>query len=140
MNKPFLFALLSSIIWGIAPVLEKIGLSGKLDPYTGVVLRSVPIIIAGVVGLFILGKTEGLMEVDLKSAAFVMAGGLLAGFLGQITYYTALKSGEASVVVPVAATFPLVALIVSVLFLGEAVTWQKAGGVSMVVMGVILLK
>lgn len=140
MSKPFLFALLSSIIWGIAPVLEKIGLSGKLDPYTGVVLRSVPIIIAGVVGLFILGKTEGLMEVDLKSAAFVMAGGLLAGFLGQITYYTALKSGEASIVVPVAATFPLVALIVSVFFLGEAVTWQKAGGISMVVIGVILLR
>ena len=140
MNKAFILALITSFIWGLSPALEKLGLAGKLDPTTGVVLRSVPLAVVAIVGLAMLWKTGGVAEIDTKSALLVMAGGLLAGFVGQLFYYSALKTGDVSVVVPVAATFPLVALVISVAFLGEAFTWQKLSGILFVVTGVVLLK
>lgn len=91
-------------------------------------------------GLMFAGGLGTLKAVDVRSAAFICAGGLIAGLLGQFAFYSALKSGEASLVVPVAATYPLVALIVSALFLGEAVTLQKAAGIILVAGGVMLLR
>lgn len=140
MNKPFFLAVLTSLIWGFAPVFEKIGLNGKIDPYLGVVIRTIPIALIGVLGLTFMGRLGSIATVDIKSAVFVIAGGLIAGFLGQMAFYSALKSGDASVVVPVAATYPLVALLVSVVFLGEAFTLQKLFGIGLVVGGVMLLK
>ncbi|MBI5643364.1 MAG: EamA family transporter [Deltaproteobacteria bacterium] len=140
MNKSFIFAALTSLIWGFAPAFEKLGLDSKIDPYLGVVIRSIPIAIIAFLGLMFMGRAGSITTVDLKSALLVAAGGLIAGLLGQFAFYSALKSGEASVVVPVAATYPLVALLVSVIFLGEAFTWQKLAGIGLVVGGVMLLK
>lgn len=139
-NNAFFLAVLSALIWGMAPIFEKVGLNSKIDPYLGVVVRTLPIAFIGLTGLIFMGRIDSLFQVDMKSAAFVIIGGLIAGFIGQIVFYTALKSGEASVVVPVAATYPLVALVISILFLGEAVTWQKVTGIGLVVAGVVMLK
>jgi transporter family protein len=140
MNKAFFFAMLTSLIWGLAPAFEKIGLGGRIDPYLGVVIRTIPIALVGLFGLALMGRLDTMAQVDIKSALFVMTGGFLAGFLGQVAFYSALKSGEASIVVPLAATYPLVALVISVIFLGEAFTWQKLAGISLIVGGVVLLK
>ena len=139
-NNAFFLAVLSALIWGMAPIFEKVGLNSKMDPYLAVVVRTLPIAFIGLTGLIFMGRIDSLFQVDMKSAVFVIIGGLIAGFIGQIVFYTALKSGEASVVVPVAATYPLVALVISILFLGEAVTWQKITGIGLVVSGVVMLK
>ncbi len=139
-NTAFIFALVTALLWGFAPVFEKAGLSGTIDPYIGVVIRSITIMIVGLLGLFLVGRTGELAGVDLKSALFLIAGGLFAGFFGQFTYYSALKTGDASVVVPIAAAYPLITLIISVVFLHEAFTISKAAGIVMIVAGVILLR
>ncbi|MBI5599286.1 MAG: EamA family transporter [Deltaproteobacteria bacterium] len=139
-KKAFLFSILTALIWGLAPAFEKIGLRGRIDPYAGVVIRTIPIAIIGIAGLLLTGKLSEIASADFKSVAFVIIGGLLAGFIGQIAFYSALKAGEASVVVPLAATYPLVALLVSIIFLGEAFTWQKLAGIGMIVAGVAFLR
>lgn len=140
MNKSFIFAVLASLIWGFAPALEKVGLNGRIDPFTGVVIRTIPIAVIATLALVLMGRLDSITTVDLRSALFVAAGGIVAGLMGQLAFYAALKGGEASIVVPVAATYPLVALIVSVIFLGEAVTVQKLAGIGLVVGGVALLR
>lgn len=140
MDKAFFFALLTSLIWGFAPAFEKLGLAGRIDPFLGVVIRTIPIAVISLAGLVFMGRAGSLSTVDAKSALFVITGGIIAGLLGQFAFYSALKSGEASVVVPVTATYPLVAFVVSMVFLGESFTWQKAAGILLVVAGVILLK
>lgn len=87
-----------------------------------------------------MGRLKSFATLDARSTFFVIAGGLVAGLLGQLAFYSALKAGDASIVVPVAATYPLVALIVSVAFLGESFSVQKALGIALVVAGVMLLK
>lgn len=140
MSKGFLFALITALIWGLAPVFEKMGMRGRIDPYLGVVIRTIPITIASVSGLFFMGRVRELATADPRSMVMVILGGLLAGFVGQIAYYSALKHGEASIVVPLAATYPLVTLIISILFLGETVTMQKIAGIALIVGGVALLR
>ncbi len=139
-KKAFILSILTAIIWGLAPAFEKMGLRGRLDPYVGVVLRTIPIVFVGIAGLIALGKIRALETLDVRSVIYVMIGGLLAGFLGQITFYHALKTGEASMVVPLAAVYPLFALFVSVLFLGEAFTWYKLVGIVLIVAGIALLR
>ena len=140
MDRAFFFAVLTSLIWGFAPAFEKLGLTGRIDPFLGVVIRTIPIAVISLVTLVVMGRTGSLTTVDPKSALFVMAGGVIAGLLGQFAFYSALKTGQASVVVPIAATYPLVAFVVSMVFLGEPFTWQKAAGICLVVGGVIMLK
>lgn len=141
MDKSFVFAVLTAVIWGFAPAIEKVGLRGaNMDPFLGVFIRTIPILFFASLGVLLMGKLGQVATVDFKSLLFVGAGGVVAGLLGQFAFYSALKWGEASVVVPVAATYPLVALLVSVVFLGEAFTVQKLVGICLVVGGVVLLK
>lgn len=140
MNRPFILAIITSLIWGFAPMLEKIGLTGKMDPYLGVVVRTLPIAVISIFGLAFMGRLGELSTVNARNAIFIGAGGLVAGLIGQFVFYTALKNGEASVVVPIAATYPLVAFVVSAVFLGEPVTLQKVFGIALVVGGVAFLR
>mgnify|MGYP001566675883 CR=1 FL=1 len=140
MDRAFFFAILTSLIWGFAPAFEKLGLTGRIDPFLGVVIRTIPIAVISLAGLVLMGRAGSLSTVDLRSALFIIAGGIIAGRLGQFAFYSALKTGQASVVVPIAATYPLVAFVVSMVFLGESFTWHKAIGICLVVGGVIMLR
>ncbi len=140
MNRTFIFAILTALIWGMAPAFEKVGLSGRIDPYVGVVVRTVPIIVFGLIGLVLFGKLDFLSQLDTRTVVYLSIGGLIAGFFGQLSLYTALKSGEASVVIPISATYPLVTLLIAVLFLGESLTLSKFMGILLVVIGIILLR
>ena len=64
----------------------------------------------------------------------------MAGGLAHWTYYVALKSGEASQVVPVAATYPLVAFVFSLILVGESLSSAKGIGALLIVIGIVLIQ
>lgn len=136
----FLFAIFTAILWGLAPVLEKTGLRGNLSPLAGVTLRSFAISIVALLSMVIFKRVPQLFQCTLRDAGFVILGGLIAGLLAQWTYYMALKQGSVSSVVPITAAYPLVAFVLSVIFLQEVLSWQKILGAVFVVAGVVLIK
>ena len=69
-----------------------------------------------------------------------MAAGFLGSFVGQLTNLNALKLGEVTKVVPVKASWPLLAMAAAFILLGEPVTAKKVGAVVLVVSGVILAR
>ena len=133
------WAILTACIWGVVPVLEKIGLT-KVTPFVGLFYRCLGVLI----GLFIVGvflvKPVELKQVDLKTILILMLSGLLASFVAQIAFYHALKLGEVSRIVPILATYPLIAFLLGIIFLGENLSLQKVFGMIMVFGGVWLLK
>ncbi len=137
--KGLLFAIITAILWGMAPMFEKAGIA-KLDPFTAITLRSCVIATLLVILFLTLGKASHLPKIDLRSVILVVIGGICAGLLGQWTYFKALKLWEASKVVPVAATYPLFAMVFSIVLLGESFTWVKAAGTLLVVTGIFLLR
>lgn len=139
MNS-FLWAILTAVIWGVVPLLEKSGLF-KIDPIVGLFYRCLGVMI-GIVLLFLFKGAEIRQSLGNFHAGMTLliAGGFLASILGQVFFYQALKTGEASKVVPLAGIYPLVSFILGVMILGEKVTLAKVGGMSLILMGVFLLK
>jgi len=64
----------------------------------------------------------------------------MASLLGQLAYYYALKYSEASKVVPISSSFPLVTVALAFLFLHESMTLKKIFGTLLVILGIILIR
>lgn len=139
MKLVIFLLIVTALLWGTTPILEKIGLA-KVDPLVGVTVRSI-IVTAGLLILtFVLGKGRALFQLDAKSVAFFGASGVMAGLLGMWTYYTALKLEATSRIVPIAASYPLVTALLSVLILGEGLTLPRVIGTGLIVSGIWLVK
>ena len=134
-----LLLIATTFLWGATPILEKVGLA-KVDPLIGVTIRSA-LVTAGLFLLtFLLGKGRALIELDGKSIFLFGASGMMAGLLGMWTYYTALKMEATSKIVPIAACYPLVTALLSILILKEGVTFHRVMGTALIVSGIWLVK
>jgi transporter family protein len=78
--------------------------------------------------------------IDFKNAGFIYAllvGATLVG--GLYTFYMALSSGKASIVVPLTALYPIVTVVLSFLILKESITLTQGLGVVLAIVSIILL-
>ncbi|MGB2706281.1 MAG: EamA family transporter [Candidatus Omnitrophota bacterium] len=130
-----LLLLLTAILWGVTPVLEKIGL-GRVDPLTGVTIRSIAVAFSLIIYLLFTGRIKQVLQADFKAIVIFSVTGLIAGLFGMLTYFAALKRGATSQVVPIAATYPLIAVILSILILGERVTPIRIAGTAFIILGI----
>lgn len=138
--KAFYWAILAALVWGIAPVLEKTGLK-TVQLTHGIFLRSSGIILGVTVIAFCYpGIFKSIVKYDIKSIVFIVISGIMASIVGQFFFYNALKLGEASQVVPIAASFPLVTFIISIFILNEEFTISKVMGITFILTGIYLLK
>ena len=92
-----------------------------------------------ILGLFMVKPAE-IRSVDMRSALLVMTGGFFASFVAQILFYQALKIGDMSWIVPISGSYPLIAFLLGVFILGEAVTPVKVGGALLIILGLWALK
>ena len=102
--KPFYYAILAALVWGIAPILEKTGLK-NIEPLSGVLVRSGGVILGAIImSLCNINVFKSALKADPRAILFLFMGGLLASILGQMFFYNALKHGEVSKMVPIAAS------------------------------------
>ena len=138
--KPYFWALLAALAWGCAPIFEKLGLS-KIPVFNGLFYRCLGVFLGALV--LMLFKFDTFKETISHAPSgwlYLVIGGFMASIIGQIFFYHALKDGEASLVVPLGAAYPLIAFILGIIFLGEKVTLAKSFGLVFVLLGVFLLK
>jgi transporter family protein len=135
----FYWALLTACIWGVVPLLEKLGLAGGSPGY-GVMVRSLGVALGLVLFGWIWSPLAALRSMSWQSIILLASGGLLASFIGQLAFYHALKTGAISQVTPVAGAYPLVAALLGWLFLREAITIPRMVGVLLIISGVWLLR
>lgn len=131
--------IVTTLLWGTTPIIEKIGLA-RVDPFIGVTIRSTIVTIALLMLTFLLGKGRALIELEGRSIFIFGLSGLMAGLLGMWTYYTALKIGSTSKIVPISACYPLITAILSVLILKEGLTLLRVIGTTLIVIGIWLVK
>ena len=136
----FFWALLTAGIWGIVPLMEKLGLRGTVAPTTGVLVRSVGVVIGLVVLSVVWSPWAALRTLNWSSIVLLAGGGFLASVVGQLAFYQALKTGAISQLTPVAGAYPLVAALLGWWVLREPLTLTRALGVVCVVIGVALLR
>ncbi|MDF2570027.1 MAG: protein of unknown function transrane [Sporomusa sp.] len=139
MVNAYLFAGVAMVFWAIAPIFGKLGLNG-MQPLVALTIRSLVISIILVIAVTAAGQWGNVTSVTVKNAAYIGLEGICAALLGQLAYYYALKFGEVGRVSPIVAAFPLVALFLGIIFLGEKLTLYKLIAALLIVAGIALLK
>lgn len=137
--KPEIFALLAAICWGVGGYFEKKGLHlGNLSPTMGITLRTATALVVLAVASFPQWKT--IPQAGSKALLYmVVGGGIVAGSVGMLCYYTAIKGAPLTRVMPIAFTSPLFGALMGMLFAGEPLSWKTVLGMVMTVGGIILL-
>lgn len=131
--------ILTALLWGATPIMEKKGLE-TTSPIVGLAFRNLAIIICVIAAVFIMGKTKELLSTPPKTMLLFALTGVIAGFLAMLTYFGALKLGAASKIVPISATYPLVAALLGILILGEQATVLRILGTVLIIGGAWLVK
>ncbi len=135
----FWLALLTAGIWGVVPLLEKLGLNGS-DPTTGVFARSLGVFAGFVVFGLWWSPWQALGSMSRASIGLLALGGFLASFVGQLVFYQALKAGNISQMVPISGAYPLVAAMLGWFVLREPMSVGRVMGALLIVAGVALLR
>jgi len=137
--NPQILALLTAMAWGIGGYFEKKGLHlGGLSPQMGITIRTgVALLILGVVSF---PQWKTLPQAGTKSILMmVLGGGVIAGALGMLCFYAALKGAPLNRVMPIAFTSPLFGVLMGILLGGEPLTWKIALGTLLTIGGIVLL-
>ena len=134
-----LYAILAAMAWGIGGYFEKKGLHlGQLSPQMGITIRTaVAVVILGLVS-FPQWKTAA--QAGPKALALlVLGGGVVAGSVGMLCFYAAIKGAPLGRVMPIAFTSPLFGAAMGVLLGGEPLTWKTILGTLLTVGGIAVL-
>jgi transporter family protein len=137
--RPEFLALITAAAWGIGGYFEKRGLhAGQIPAHVGITLRTAVALV--VLGAMSASQWKSLAQAGSKPILLmILGGGVLAGSLGMLCFYAALKGAPVTRVMPIAFTSPLFGALIAVLLGGEALTPRVAAGMLLTVGGVVLL-
>lgn len=135
--KGELLALISAILWGFAPILDRYALSTGIPIYAGLAIRAFGALLAMLLIVIVLRDTNLNFRIDAITALLIA--GAIGGAIAMIFYYNALETIGASRTVPITAIYPMFTAIFSLLFLSETLTPKMLVGIALIVLGVILV-
>ena len=137
--SPQILALITAMAWGIGGYFEKKGLHlGGLSPQMGITIRTaVALIVLGAVSF---PQWKTLPQASSKALLMmVIGGGLVAGAIGMLCFYAALKGAPLNRVMTIAFTSPLFGVLMGIIFGGEPLTWKVVLGTVLTIAGIITL-
>ena len=133
----FVYALLSALFAALTSVLAKVGVDGVNSNLATAIRTAVVLVLAwGVVWMTGAGKQLAL--VSQKSWLFLTLSGLATG-ASWLFFYKALQIGTASRVVSVDKFSVVLTILLSVLFLHEAVSLKLLLGGGLITAGVLCM-
>jgi len=135
----WIFLLLTVLAWGTTPIIEKYALK-NVSPLNGLFIRSMAVFFICLVFFIPTGRLKDIFNLSYREIFLFAISGILAGFLGMYFYFYILKINPSSKIVPLVATYPFVAVLLSMYFLREGISWQRIVGTILIVIGVLLVK
>jgi transporter family protein len=133
----WIYALLSAFFAALTAIFAKVGIKG-VDSDLATAIRTVVILIIAWLIAFVKGSAITINALSKQNFIFLGLSGVATG-LSWIFYFKALQIGKVSQVAPVDKLSVALAIILSVLFLGEALTWKNAIGALLVIAGTVVL-
>ena len=138
-TQAIIAATVAMLAWGAAAIFDKFGMRGVTSPLLALVVRLTVATVAVYIYALAVGVLPELRSLPRANLIALAAGGLLAALVGQQAYFVALKYADASRVVPFAASYPVIAMILAVLILKEPFTLPKAIGTLLIIGGLMLV-
>lgn len=131
------YALFSALFAALTAILAKIGIK-NVNTDLATAIRTVVILIVAWGIVFWRGELNGLPALTRQNWLFLGLSGVATG-LSWICYFKALQLGKVSQVAPVDKLSVALAILLSVVFLGEVLTWKTALGAALIIGGTLVL-
>jgi transporter family protein len=132
----WIYALLSALFASLTAIFAKKGING-VDTDLATAIRTVVILMLAWSIVFYKG-VQGMGALTRQNWLFLLLSGVATG-LSWIFYFRALQAGKVSQVAPVDKMSVALTIILSVIFLGEALTWKTAAGAAFIIAGTLIL-
>jgi transporter family protein len=133
----WIYALLSALFASLTAIFAKLGVKG-VDSNLATAIRTVVVLILAWGIAFFKGSTTTLATLSQKNLMYLMVSGLATG-LSWIFYFKALQIGNVSQVASVDKLSIALTVVLSVVFLQEALSLKTAVGVLLIITGVFLI-
>jgi bacterial/archaeal transporter family protein len=133
----WVYALLSAFFAALTAVFAKVGIKG-VDSDLATAIRTVVILLIAWTIAFVKGSALMINTLSKQNLIFLGLSGIATG-LSWIFYFKALQIGKVSQVAPVDKLSVALAIILSVVFLGEALTWKNIIGALLIIGGTLVL-
>lgn len=132
----WVYALLSAFFAALTTIFAKIGIK-DVNPDLATAIRTVVILLIAWGIVVSRGQLGGLATLSQKTVIFLVLSGIATG-LSWLFYFRALQIGEASLVAPIDKSSLALILVLSVIFLGEPLTWKSALAAILVTAGTLV--
>jgi len=133
----WIYALLSALFAALTAILAKIGIKG-VDADLATAVRTIVILIIAWGIVFAKNGIGGVSSLSKNNIVFLALSGVATG-LSWIFYFRALNIGKVSYVAPVDKSSVAIVIILSVLLLGETVTFKMLIGTILIIAGTIVI-
>jgi len=133
----WVYALLSALFASLTAIFAKIGVTNVSSNLATAIRTVIILVVAWGIVLF-RGEFKNLPNLSKHNLFFLIISGLATG-LSWIFYFKALQLGKVSQVAPVDKLSVALTIVLSVIFLGEALSWRTAAGALLIICGTIVL-
>jgi transporter family protein len=133
----WVFALLSAFFAALTAIFAKIGIQGVNTDLATAIRTVVILILAWGIAYFRDGISS-IHTLTRHNLIFLVLSGLATG-MSWIFYFKALQLGKVSQVAPVDKLSVAIAILLSVVFLGEVLTVKTAIGATCIIAGTLIL-
>lgn len=132
-----LFAVGSAFFAGITSILAKCGIR-KTDSTVATAVRTVVILVFAWIMVIIAGSWNQIFSVKGRALIFLILSGAATG-ASWLCYFKALQIGDINKVVPLDKSSTVLTILLALIFLGEGISWEKAGAVMLIALGIFLM-
>jgi transporter family protein len=133
----FTWSLLSAVFAAATAILAKVGVTG-IDANQATAVRTSVVVVFAWFLVFTTRQQSPLQAFSGKTWLFLVLSGLATG-LSWLCYFHALQVGPASRVAPIDKLSVPIVILLSVLFLGERLTWPTVAGGVLIIAGAITI-
>ncbi len=131
-----IYALACVILYGIMQFFIKLSSTGNNPVASSMIFIAVQFLAQMLLGVYFITRSD--FNMDMNSIKFGIVGGIAAA-VATILFFLALESGPLSKVVPVSNMSLLVAVLLGVVFLKEAMNLRIAAGIISALLSIYLL-
>ena len=133
----WIYALLSALFASLTAIFAKIGITG-VNSNLATAIRTVVILVLAWAIVLARGEASGIPLLSRRNVIFLVISGIATG-LSWIFYFKALQIGKVSQVAPVDKLSVALTIVLSIIFLGEALTLKTAAGALLIIAGTLIL-
>jgi drug/metabolite transporter (DMT)-like permease len=129
------YAIVTTAFWGVWGAFIEIPEKAGFPATLGYVVWSLTMVPCAIIALL---KIKWQLEKDFRSAFLGLSIGIL-GAGGQLILFEALRMGPAYIIFPIVSLFPVVTIILSLLFLKEKTTIRQKTGIIIALIAIFFM-